>query len=286
VVMVENTEKTDGRVSVYKPVHPGANISKRGEDFKAGSVVLRKGDFLSPGKVGVAAALGRESLEVYAQPTVAIIPTGDEVAEVGKPLGSGQVYDINSHTLSSILRSNGCRPVIHGIVNDRAPSLKKALLRAASHDMVVLSGGSSAGERDVLEGVIAQLGEVVFHGVQIKPGKPTIFGRMGGTAVFGMPGYPTACLTNGYIFLRPAARKMARLPPAFDQVISAPLGKKYAGQLGRHQFLTVRLHDGEALPAFKESGAITSIAHADGWIEVPPNVDLIDKGTVVEVHLF
>lgn len=286
VVMVENTERFNDVVQIFRAVPPGSNISKKGEDIKAGTVVLRKGELLTPSKVGVIAALGISEATVYAKPKVLIVPTGNEVAEVGKPLNPGQVYDINSYTLSSILLENGCVPVAHSIVEDVAEELKSVLQRANDYDMVVLSGGSSAGERDVLEQVISELGRVIFHGVQIKPGKPTIFGLIGNTPVFGMPGYPTACLTNGYVFLLPAARKMARLPKRQEVIGTFPMAKKYAATLGRHQFLTVRVIDGQVYPAFKESGAITSIAHADGWIEIPPNVDIVEKGTNVEVHFF
>ena len=267
VVMVENTERSGRMVQIFRSVPPGANVSKRGEDIRRGSIVLREG-------------------EVYCRPRVSIIPTGDEVSEVGRELRPGQVYDINSHTLSSILLENGCDPLLHPIVEDTAEALSSALRDASSSDMIVLSGGSSAGERDVLEGVVSQMGHVVFHGVQIKPGKPTIFGTIGDVPLFGMPGYPTACLTNGYVFLLPAARKMARLPPRRAEVREVPMAKKYAADIGRHQFLTVRIIEGEAHTVFKESGTITSIANADGWIEIPPNVDIVEKGEMVEVHLF
>jgi molybdenum cofactor synthesis domain-containing protein len=286
VVIVENTERSGKKVQIYKSVPPGANVSKRGEDIKNDSVVLRAGEVLAPSKVGVLAALGIKETKVYSMPRVSVIPTGNEVAEVGKELRKGQVYDINSHTLSSILQENGCVPVLHRIVEDAAEALTSAFREASHSDMIVLSGGSSAGERDVLEGVVSKLGKVIFHGVQIKPGKPTIFGVIGKVPVFGMPGYPTSCLTNGYVFLLPAARKMARLPPKRDVTRAVPMAKKYAADIGRHQFLTVKIKDGEAHVVFKESGTITSIANADGWIEIPPNVDIVEKGTMVDVHLF
>ena len=286
VVMVENTERSRKKVQIFRSVPPWSNVSKKGEDIRKGTMVLRPGEVLTPSKVGVLAALGMTGAEVYSRPNVSIIPTGDEVAEIGTELRKGQVYDINSHTISSILNENGCVPILHEVVEDAVESLIGALQEVSDADMIVLSGGSSAGERDVLEGVVSKLGKVIFHGVQIKPGKPTIFGVIGETPMFGMPGYPTACLTNGYVFLVPTARRMARLPPKIDLVQTLPLAKKYAADLGRHQFLTVKIKDGEAHSVFKESGTITSIANADGWIEIPPNVDLIDKGTMVEVHLF
>jgi len=286
VVMVENTERSAKKIQIFKSVPPGANVSKQGEDIKKDSVVLRAGEVLTPSKIGVLAALGFAEAKAYSMPRVSVIPTGNEVAEVGRKLRKGQVYDINSHTLSSILQENGCVPLLHPIVEDTAEALTSAFREESGSDMIVLSGGSSAGERDVLEGVVSKLGKVIFHGVQIKPGKPTVFGAIGMTPVFGMPGYPTACLTNGYVFLLPAARKMARLPPKSDTAHVVPIAKKYAADLGRHQFLTVKIKNGEAHVVFKESGTITSIANADGWIEIPPNVDIVEKGTMVEVHPF
>ncbi len=286
VVMVENTERSVRQVQIFRSVPPGANVSKRGEDIRAGSTVLRNGDLMLPSKVGVVAALGITEAEVYCRPKVSVIPTGDEVAEVGRELRMGQVYDINSHTLSAVVTENGCEAILHPVVEDRAEALASALRGAAGSDMIVLSGGSSAGERDVLKSVVSELGTIIFHGVQIKPGKPTIFGKIAGVPVFGMPGYPTSCLTNAYVFLVPAARKIARLPPRNPAVRVVPLAKKYAADIGRHQFLTVRIIDGWAHTVFKESGTITSIANADGWIEIPPNVDIVEKGAMVEVHLF
>jgi len=286
VVTVEDTEREGETVMVYRPVYPGSNVSKKGGDVNQGKVILSAGDHMVPSKVGALAAVGRSHALVYRKPLVSIIPTGDEVAPVGSELKPGQIWDINSHTISSLVIENGCLPRLHEIVDDDMESLKAALNSASDSDMVVLSGGSSAGDRDILVEVLAGLGKVYFHGVQIKPGKPTIFGRVEDKPVFGMPGYPTSCLTNGYVFLVDALRMLARLPPRREQVVRVPLAKKYSAQLGRHTFLTVVIKEGQALPVFKESGTITSIAHAHGWIEVPPNVDLIEKGSPVEVHLF
>jgi molybdenum cofactor synthesis domain-containing protein len=287
VMKVENTEREEGDVLMFTPVYPGAYVSKREKDVKEGSSVLSPGAYLAPSRVGVLAAIGRDRVNVYARPRIAIIPTGDEVAPVGGELRNGQVYDINSHTLQSMVRENGCEPVVHPIVMDEWDSLASKLKEAAStSDMIVLSGGSSAGERDVLEDVLKDMGELIFHGVQIKPGKPTIFAIIEGKPLFGMPGYPTSCLTNGYIFLVDAVRKLARLPEREFKVLELPLGKRLTSQLGRHMFLTVAVRDGEVFPVFKESGTITSMAYADGWIEIPTNVDLIDKGVMVRVTIF
>jgi len=142
------------------------------------------------------------------------------------------------------------------------------------------------GEKDLLIDVVGSMGDVLFHGIAVKPGKPTILGRVDGKAVLGMPGNPTSCLSNGYVILAPMLRRMARLPTRQEKVVEVPLAERVVSTIGRVKFHTVRIVDGEAVPAFKESSAITSMAHADGYIEIPANVDLVEKGEVVRVVLF
>jgi molybdopterin biosynthesis enzyme len=126
----------------------------------------------------------------------------------------------------------------------------------------------------------------MFHGLQVKPGKPTLFGRVKNTPIFGMPGYPTSCLSNAYIFLTPALRAMAGLSSSKPRVVISKMGSRFVSSSGREQFLTVRIKDGTAIPAFKKSGAITSMAHADGYIVLPINLDVIEEGAEVKVTLF
>jgi len=164
-------------------------------------------------------------------------------------------------------------------------ALEAALWEASDYDLVVFSGGSSVGSRDMLGEVVESVGRVLFHGVQVKPGKPTLFGLVGGTPVFGMPGYPTSCLSNAYVFLAAALRKVAGLPPAEPRMVRARLGGKVIASSGREQFLTVRLEGGAAVPVFKQSGDITSMANADGYIIVPIGVDVIEEGEEVAVTL-
>jgi molybdopterin biosynthesis enzyme len=134
--------------------------------------------------------------------------------------------------------------------------------------------------------VIAQKGEVLFHGIAVKPGKPTAFGVVRGKLVFGMPGYPTSCLSNAYMLLVPVLRRMAHLPVYRLRSMTVPLGQRIVSTTGRHQFYTVRIVDGVALPAFKASGDITSMSRADGYIEIPTHTDIVEKGEIVEVKLF
>ncbi len=286
VVMIEDTEREGENVKIFKPVYPEANLSKEGSDISKGEVILREGEVLNPSKIGVLTSLGIDSVEVYERPKVAIIPTGNEVAEIDEELKDGQVYNSNSYALACIAFENGAIPIRMGIVEDSFDAIKSALEEFLSNDFVVLSGGSSVGERDVLVDVVESLGKVLFHGVQVKPGKPLLLGQVDDKLVLGTPGYPTACLIDGYAFMAPIIRKMARLPEKVRQKVKAKLSRRVVSTLGRQQFLTVKLKNGEAIPVFKESGAITSMAEADGYVEIAANVDLVEKGDDVEVYLF
>jgi len=286
VVMVEDVSYRNGRVEIMKPVFPGANIARTGEDIKRGEVVLRKGQVLDPGKLGVLASQGMSSVEVYEKPRVAVIPTGDEITAVGQALAEGQIYDINSHTVSAVINQSGGNAIHFDITGDTRQKLKAAVKEALKADLVVFSGGSSVGERDMLADILNEEGEVLFHGIQIKPGKPTMFGIVQGKPFWGMPGYPTSCLINAYILLSPAIRKAAHLPPEKPVQINATLGCSVSGSVGRRQFLPVRLDGDKAVPLFKESGAITGTALASGYIVVPENIDLLAEGSPVTVTLF
>jgi molybdopterin molybdotransferase len=287
VVMVENTEIEGEDILVYKPVYPGQNISPEGEDIATGSKVLRAGDFLSPSRIGVIAALGMEYIDVYRKPKAVVIPTGNEVKPSGTSLGPGQIYDVNSYTLQTVLNLHGVNTFIHQeIVEDEIEKLEEVIRLYQDFDLLIFSGGSSVGERDIIIDALKKHGEVLFHGIAVKPGKPTLFGKINKTLVFGMPGNPSSCLSNAYIMLIPVVRKMAGLPEDTVRKIKLPLSKRVVSTMGRHQFLTVKIVNGEVEPAFKTSGAITSMSEADGYIEIPSLVDLLEKGDIVEVTLF
>ena len=286
VVMVEFTERNERTINILKPVYPGENISPKGEDIEEGQVILKTGEQLSPAKIGVLAALGKKEARVYAKPQVAVVPTGTEIREIGSVLKGGQIYDINSYTLISLISKNGAVIAKIKAVPDTADELKKTITKLLDYDMIVFSGGSSVGERDLLSNVIQEFGKIVFHGIQIKPGKPTLFALVDEKPVFGMPGYPTSCLSNAYLLLVPAIRQMARLPLKMKKTVKVPLAKSVVSSSGRTQFLTVKVKDGQAYPAFKQSGAVTSMAEADGYIILPINIDVVEQDQEVTVFLF
>jgi molybdenum cofactor synthesis domain-containing protein len=230
--------------------------------------------------------LGLIDVLIYQKPRVAVIPTGTEVCEVGTELKEGQVYDVNSYTLMSVLSENGALVTRCPVVPDSLEQLKAAVTRFLGHDLIVFSGGSSVGERDLLVKVVEESGNLLFHGVQIKPGKPTLFGLVKGTPVFGMPGYPTSCLSNALIFLVPTVRKMARRPPEKPRTIKVKMGRRIVSASGREHFLPVKVKGGRAYSVFKRSGDITSMATADGYIILPVNLDVIEEGEEVLVTLY
>jgi molybdenum cofactor synthesis domain-containing protein len=287
VVMVEDTTKLDDdTVAVSTTVIRGQSTGRRGADISPGDLVVRKGDLLNPSRVGAIAAIGRNEIEVFVRPRVAILPTGDEVVEPGRQLAGAQIYDVNRFTLSAVIAAHGGLPEPGPPVLDTLEALDAALNSAAGADVVIFSGGSSVGDRDLLVDLVARRGEMIFHGIAVKPGKPTAFARIDGTPLFGMPGNPTSCLSNAYILVVPFVRATARLPVYAPRIVQASLGKRIVSPAGRHQFYTVRLLDGVAFPAFKGSGEITSLSQADGYIEIPATESTIEEGTTVEVTLF
>lgn len=285
VVMVEDTESRGDRIAINESVHPGKNVSKKGEDISPGTRLVARNEVLNPSKIGALAALGIKETRVFRKPLVGIVPTGDEIAELGRRLKPGQVYNINSYTLASVVSANGGRDRVLPIVSDTVKDVSRTIVDNSDCDMLVFSGGSSVGERDIMLDVLEKNGEVLFHGIAVKPGKPTLFGAVREQLIFGMPGYPTSCLSNAYMILAPVLRHMAHLPRNERPSVLARMAKRVVSTTGRTQFLTVKLENGRANPVFKESGAITSMAFADGYVMIPADVDLVEKDEEIRVYL-
>ena len=286
VVMVEETAASGDAVQLFAAAAAGQNIGRQGQDIRTGQLVLSAGTVLTASRVGAVAALGHTEVLVYARPRVAILSTGNEVVEPGEPLAPGQIYDINSYTLAAVVAEHGGVPVIHRTAIDTLEDLSRAVDECLAEDVLVFSGGSSVGTRDLILDVIRAKGEVLFHGIAVKPGKPTAFGRISGKLAFGMPGYPTSCLTNAYVLVVPVLRCLARLPAQSIRVERMPIAARVNSTPDRHQFYTVRVEQGRAQPAFKASGDITSMSQADGYIEIPTHTDIVEAGQDVDVRLF
>jgi molybdopterin molybdotransferase len=292
VVMVEETAKRGeaDTIDVFAAASAGQHIGRRGGDIGAGDRIIAAGDFLSPARVGSIAAIGQPDVEVFTRPRVAILSTGNEVIEPGGTLAPGQIFDVNRFTLGAVVSRHGGVAEPHRAAQDTVGALIDALDACATADVIVFSGGSSVGERDLVVDAVAARGEMIFHGIAVRPGKPTAFATIGpsnaSTPFFGMPGNPTSCLSNAYILLVPFLRALARLPPHRPITVRASLGRRIASAFNRHQFYTVRLRDGVVFPAFKGSGDITSLSQADGYIEIPADQSVVEEGATVTVTLF
>jgi molybdopterin molybdotransferase len=286
VVMVEETAADGNLIRMFAAARHGQNIGNQGADIKSGQTVMRGGDVLNASRVGAIAALGLAHVDVYARPRVAILSTGNEIVDPGRPLQPGQIYDINRFTVAAVVAEHGGAPVSYRTAADTIPDLERALDECLEDDVVVFSGGTSVGERDLILDALGNRGEVLFHGISVKPGKPTAFGLVKHKPFFGMPGYPSSCLLNTYILLVPALRFIARLPALERRTITLPLARRVVSARDRHQFYTVRVADGVAIPAYKASGDITSMSQADGYFEIAAETDAVEQGALVEVTLF
>lgn len=291
VQMVEHTEDYGGgEVGIVKSVPPGANLIFKGDDVKPGDLVLPKGRRLEPQDVGALAALGVTEVPVVPRLRVGLISTGDELVPPEQDPGPGQVRDVNGPLVAALLAQAGVETVPLGIVPDREERLRGAVESALERcDCVVLSGGSSVGEKDAACRVMASLGEVLCHGVAMKPGKPTLLGRAGSKPILGLPGHPVAALFTAKLFLIPL---LARLEgnTRRERTVSAKLAQTVPANHGRAQYTGVTLEEKPdglwANPIWGKSDLITTLAGADGFFCVPRDREGIPAGENVEVSLF
>ncbi len=283
VVMVEYTG-VDTDLQVMRPVSINENVMHAGADIMVGERVLRKGTFLGSREIGVLAATGKKTINVYSI-SAGIISTGNELQEPGSVLYAGKIYDINSYSIASAVKECGGSPHLFGIVGDDDNEIKKALKKAAQMcDIILTSGSTSAGSGDVIYRIIEENGTLYAHGIDIKPGKPAIIGKIYGKPIFGLPGYPASSLTIFNEFVAPFIRKFTGRKEVREKT-KAILAARVRSE-GRSQLLPVGLVRGWAYPIEKGSGAITTLAEADGFIEISPGVEMIDRGDIVEVTLF
>jgi putative molybdopterin biosynthesis protein len=294
VVIVERTTEREGAVAVRDAVSPGENVTTAGTDVAAGSRALGAGTRLSPREIGLLSALGYADVEVRSRPVVGIVPTGAELVDPGTEIdhGAGQVYDVNSYTIAAGVAEAGGEPTVYPRVGDDADALERALEDATAEcDLVLSSGSTSAGAGDVIPRVIEDRGELLIHGVAVKPGKPTLVGRLGGAGYVGLPGYPVSALSVFRVFVAPAIREAAGLPAPASGSVEATLAvaERFTGE--RHRYVPVGLvasGSGETLayPVDKGSGATTSLAYADGVVEMPAERDVLPEAESVSVELF
>ena len=295
VVMVEDTERENEELNVYSSVTENENVMKKAADIKRGETVLCAGRILGSREIGVLAALGNANVEVNVVPIVAVLSTGGEVTEPGKPLPPGKIYDINAYSLCTAVWESGGKPIYAGVIPDEKAPLREALEHAlASADMVLTSGGVSVGPKDIIPATVDSLGKpgVFISGIAVKPGKPATVALIGEKPVFSFPGHPTSALLIFNLLARPVIQTMAGKSPRELASVKAIADRRMFSAKGRRTFVTVRLVLDEAKGIVAEpvdsgaSGAITTLAKADGFVEISENQQFVDAGEEVRVWLF
>ena len=283
-VMVEHTDSTGDLCLVYRSVAPYENITRKGDDISSGSTVLKKGTVIGPSETGILAALGLTEVTVLKKPVIGVISTGDEIVK-GVP-GPGQIRDINSYLLSAAIKEYGCEPLDCGAVPDRREDIEAALSEALNKaDAVLISGGSSAGAKDMTVNIIDTLGKAYFHGIAMKPGKPTIFGIAGGKPVFGLPGHPLAAYFVFRLIVTEYIRNIMNLPPDAPYMKNCVLAENIPSNHGREEFICVKTNENnEVVPLHTKSGIISVLSGAQGFIRIPRNAEGMNKGTTVDVY--
>jgi len=295
VVMVEYSVRRGDTIFIHRPVSKGENVMEAGSDIHKGETILRGGQRLASREIGVLAALGLTEVDVYKRPKVAVISTGAEVVEPGKPLQPGKIYDINAHTLSAAVLECGGEPINLGIVPDERGQLEAAVKKALnSADAVITSGGVSVGPKDIMPQVLDTLGKpgVIISGIAVKPGKPTTIAMINGKPVFSLPGHPTSSLLMFHIIVRPIICKMAGRTEETSPTVKAVAATKMFTAGGRRTFVMVNLTYDKTDRLLASpvptglSGAITTLAKASGFVEIGGEKQFINEGEEVTVYLF
>jgi len=294
VVMVEHTGAIDDTtIEVYRSVAPGHNIVAVGEDIRKGEVILAAGGNIRPQEAGLLAALGRQEAVVYRRPTVGIVSTGDEIVPVGEVPGPGQIRDVNTYTLTGQIRELGATAVPFGIVGDDYEALRTTCTRALEQcDLVLVSGGSSVGARDFTIDVISAMEDssVLFHGITISPGKPTILARIRGKQFWGLPGHVVSAMVVFSRIVKPFIEQVGGMKEVRKEIsLTARLSRNVASAQGRVDFVRARFFQKDGIrwaePILGKSGLISTMVKADGLIEIGMNTEGLDRGAEVEVIL-
>ncbi|MEA4894813.1 MAG: gephyrin-like molybdotransferase Glp [Oscillospiraceae bacterium] len=288
IVMLEFTEDFGGgTIAVAKPCAPGSNVIFRGDDVSNGELVYRRGYRLRPKDIGALAAMGRARVSVFRRPVLAVISTGDELVEpLEENLRMGQMRDVNGPMLSAAIAASGGEALYMGIVPDDPAVLERTLTEAVRKaDVVLLSGGSSVGAKDAAEKILSGMGEMLFHGLALKPGKPTLAADIGGKPIFGLPGHPVAAYFIYCLLVRPLIYAMMS-GSCPERSVRAKCARAIPSNHGREECVAVRLDGDTATPVIGKSGLITTLSGADGYIRIPREAEGVAQGDSVRVFLF
>jgi molybdopterin molybdotransferase len=298
VVMIEYTDYIDkNMIEVNSSVGAGENIIFKGEDISKGKVLLNKGKKVRPQDIGAFAGLGITEIKVYKKPKLAVIATGDELVPPEKDPKEGEIRDINSYTIGAMLNSIGAEVIYAGIIPDNFNSLKQCIERNLDCDLILISGGSSVGVKDMTVEVLNSIGEpgVLVQGISIKPGKPTIFAVSEGKPILGLPGHPSSSWIITQLIVKPLVENLMGLKERLIQCsIKAKLSRNLDSDKGREEYIPVRLIENIeneeknyiAEPIVGESAMITNFVEANGFIRIKTNKEGLNKDETVEVYLY
>ncbi len=286
IEIFERVRRAGANIVVDRPVTAGSRIAKRGEDIALGAPVVGAEEVLTPAAIGGIAAIGRDRAEVYARPVVTIIPNGNELLAPGERWKDGGIYDCNNATLSAVIHATGGLPRSELPIADDPRAIERAIRSALRRsDLVLVTGGSSVGERDYLPQILPRVGRVLFRGIAVRPGKPTLAAVWNGKLVVAMPGHPTSCLSNAYWLLLPTLRRIARLPgPGWEEIRVKLAGSPDGPSPDLTTVVPLRLGAGLGYPTFHDSHAITSLAGVGAFVIVPPGGAPLRRGSTVSAH--
>jgi len=287
VVMAEYAEEDAERVNILQPISPFKNVGRIGEDIRRGDVVLTRGRKLRPQDLGVLASIQVAHIPVYRRPTVALIITGNELVEVGEPVTGCQIVDSNSCTLAGLSRRLGALPVRKGIIGDDYHLIKEAI-QQATEDVVIITGGTSVGAEDYAPLIIQEIGELVVHGVSMRPSSPVGFGFIQQQPIFLIPGNPVSALVAFDAFVGPTLQLLQGLQPTYPYAkVRGTLTRKIASAIGRVDFVRVR-RTAAGIEPLRVTGAsiLSSTTRADGFVIVDKNSEGLDEGQEVEVYVY
>jgi len=287
VEIFEEVERRGTTVTLRAPVRPAARIAPPGSDLRRGEILVRRGERLLPAALAAVAASGRATVPVYARPIVAIVPNGNELRSPGSRARPGEIFESNNAALAAVVRAAGGVPRPIPPVRDDAEAIERALRRALRDaDLVLATGGSSVGERDHLPRIFPRIGRLLFHGVAVRPGKPTLAATAHGRLLVGLPGHPTSCLLNMHWLMLPVLHRLARRPGPGWTVRRLPLtGVAAAPSPGFSTVVPLHVGASGVRPTFHGSSAVRSLRGADGFAILPPGRREARAGTVLNVHV-
>jgi molybdopterin molybdotransferase len=284
--MLEDVEDFGGdMIGVRKPCAPGANLIFRGDDVKPGDFIYSREKKLDVSDIGTLAALGFAQILVKKYPRITIISSGDELVNAGSVIQVGMIRDVNGPMLHAAAIASGAQPKFYGIIKDDKNIVKDAILQTIHDcDILILTGGTSAGEKDAIPETIAELGELMVHGVAVKPGKPTVIGQIDNIPVFGLPGNPVAAYFMFFLLVKPLIFSMLGTTLISSQKM-LPLSRAVPSNHGREDLVPVFIQDDTAIPIIGKSGLITTLTNADGYFRIARDCEGLKQGELVEVIL-